>query len=138
MKTKDKLYQITLTEKQLCVMIEALEDWHRFVCGQCTMYNATSYLPTKQMCEAQEILQRQVERAMFPELPVNASYSWNGGHKDNPSMSEVAAITYMLYRGLRHQLGNIKGTNSGVYNSETLTDDQQGRMITLKKYGTED
>lgn len=137
MKKKDKLYQITLTEKQLCVMIEALEDWHRFVCGQCTMDNATSYLPNKQMRETREILQKQVERAIFPELSLNSSYSWHGGHKDNPAMSEVAAITYMLYRELRHQLCNIKGTNSGVYSSPTLTDEQQGRMVTLEEYNKE-
>lgn len=43
---------------------------------------------------------------------------------------------YMCYRELRYQLGIINGSHKpwSVYNSETLTDRQQGRMITLEEY----
>jgi hypothetical protein len=39
-----KKYRITMTEKQLRTMICAIEDWHRFLCGQCEMSNATAYV----------------------------------------------------------------------------------------------
>lgn len=137
-KKRDKLYRIILTEKQLGVMINAIEDWHRFVCGQCEMDYATSLLPSKQMHKVRDTLRQNVEPLMFPELNPNQSYRWNGGHKDNPAMSEVASISYMLYRELRHQFGIINGKDYGVYNYPTLTDEQQGRMVTLEEYGTED
>ena len=40
--TKEKKYKVTMTESQLRLMAAAVEDWHRFLCGQCEMDNATS------------------------------------------------------------------------------------------------
>lgn len=127
---KDRKWRITLTEEQLYVMINALEDWHRFICGQCTMDYATSFISEpKRMHAVREILGKDIESTMFPELQLNASYSWCGG-QPNPHMSKAAAISYMLYREARHQLtlaNNPKEWN--VYKSETLTCEDQGPMI---------
>lgn len=44
MNPNDRLWQITLTQRQMCLMMNALEDWHRFLCGQCSMAYATSFI----------------------------------------------------------------------------------------------
>lgn len=130
---KHRKWQITLTEEQLCLMMNAIEDWHRFVCGQCSMGNATSFIESKAMHEVREILDKQVKPAMFPELSLQQSYSWCGGHP-NPNMSKVAAISYMLYREMRHKL-TLADDNSpdwSVYKYETPTCEEQGPMIKVQ------
>lgn len=130
---KDRKWQITLTEEQMCVMMGALEDWHRFISGQCSMDFATSYIDSpKAMHLAREILDKQVKPTMFPELSLNASYSWCGG-QPNPHMSKVAAMSYMLYREMRHQLTLTDYPNTeSVYKSKTLTCEEQGPMIDVR------
>ena len=131
--SKSRKWRITLTEEQLYVLINAVEDWNRFICGQCSMYYATSFIDSpKGMSLTREILDKQVKPAMFPELKINASYSWCGG-QPNPYMSREAAISYMLYRECRHKLvlaSNPKDWN--VYKRETLTCDEQGPMIKVE------
>ena len=130
---KDRKWRITLTEEQMCVMMAALEDWHRFVSGQCSMGYATSYIDSPMnMHLARTILNEQVKPLMFPELTRGESYSWNGG-QPNPHLSQAAAISYLLYREARHQLtlaSNPKVWN--CYESETLTCAEQGKMIKVE------
>lgn len=131
--SKSRKWRITLTEEQLYVLINAVEDWHRFICGQCSMDYATSFIDSpKGMSLARELLDKQVKPAIFPELQINESYSWCGG-QPNPYISRAAAISYMLYRECRHKLtlaSNQKDWN--VYKSETLTCDEQGPMIKVE------
>lgn len=130
---KDRKWQITLTEEQLQVMIAAVEDWHRFVSGQCSMDYATSYIDNpERMHDARDVLDNEVKPLMFPELDRCASYGWCGG-QPNPHLSKAAAISYMLYREACHQLTLAepdKGYN--VYRNETLTCDKQGPMIKVE------
>lgn len=130
--SKQKLWRITLTEEQMCVLIDAVEDWHRFISGQCEMDNATSLLDDKARRYTRDILHNKVKAVMFPELSRNQSYSWCGG-QPNTQMSKEAAISYMLYREMRHRLAleeNMQHYN--VYQSETLTCSQQGPMIKVR------
>lgn len=121
-------WRIELTEEQLYVLIEAVEDWHRFLCGQCELANATSYIDSaKVMHNVREILHGQVKPVMFPELNANSAYSWHGG-QPNPHHSRAAAISYLLYREARHQLAAANERWS-VYDGATLTCDEQGPMI---------
>ena len=133
---KDRKWQITLTEEQMCLMINALEDWHRFICGQCGLFNATSYIePSRAMHEAREILDMQVKPLMFPELTYGQNYSWNGGHAD-PYLNKAQAMSYLLYREMLHRLtlaNNPKDWN--IYKSETLTCSEQGPMIKVELLG---
>lgn len=126
-------WRIELTQEQLCVMIEALEDWHRFLCGQCGMDHATSYIDSpKAMHRTRELLDHEVKTAMFPELALNQSYCWDGG-QPNPYMSEAAAISYLLYRESRHQLTLANPPKHyNCYLSDTLTCDEQGPMIKVE------
>lgn len=133
MNPNDRLWQITLTQRQMCLMMNALEDWHRFLCGQCSMAYATSFIDSpKRMRLTRDLLDCEVKSAMFPELEPGASYSWDGG-QPNTHMSEAAAMSYLLYREIRHQLAlTTKPTDYSVYLSPTLTCDQQGPMIEVK------
>lgn len=130
---KDRRWKIELTEEQLVVMINALEDWHRFISGQCSMDFATSYIkPTEQMFKVKDLLDNQVKPTMFPELDINESYSWCGG-QPNESLSKIAAMSYLIYREARHQLILTKDVpNWNVYRNETLTCEEQGPMIKVE------
>lgn len=129
---KQRKWQITLTEEQMCVLMDAVEDWHRFICGECSMSNATSYIGNTAMHKTREILDKQVKPAMFPELYLNQSYKWCGG-QTNQHMSKDAAISYMIYREIRHQLTLAdKQKHYSVYESETLTCEEQGPMIKVR------
>lgn len=134
---EQRLWQIILTEEQLCVLMNAVEDWHRFICGKCSMSYATSFLSCEAMHHTCEILDKQVKPTMFPELYFNQSYSWNGGHP-NPHMSKVAAISYMIYREIRHQLTLADNSSDwSVYKSETLTCKDSTPIICVKQVKNE-
>lgn len=130
---KNRKWQITLTEEQLAFMANIIDDWHRFICGDCRLHNATSYIEScETMHQVRDILDKDVKHEMFPELTYGENYSWNGGHK-NPHLNEAQAMSYMLYREMRHQLAlaNSKGL-CNVYLSETLTCPAQGPMIKVE------
>lgn len=129
----NRKWRIELTEEQLCVMINALEDWHRFISGQCSMDYATSYIDTpKAMHMTRKLLDEQVKPAMFPELALNASYSWCGG-QPNPYMSKAAAMSYVIYREARHKMTLANGSSDwSVYRTETLTCEAQGPMVKVE------
>lgn len=129
-------WQITLTEEQMYVLIHAVEDWHRFICGQCSMDYATAYIDNvRNLRTVRDILDNKVKPAMFPELEHNQSYSWCGGHSD-PNMSKDAAISYMIYREIRHKLTLAdKPKHYSVYEDETLTCEEQGPMIDVRLVG---
>lgn len=137
--TKNRKWQITLTEEQLCVMITAMEDWHRFLCGQCSMNHATSYIGSpKDMRITRGLLDNCVKPAMFPELARDAAYSWDGG-QSNPYMSRAAAISYLLYREPLHQLALVSDPRPcDVYMYDTPTCSEQGPMIKVGLLHDED
>lgn len=134
MKTEKK-YRITLSERQLYLIINCVEDICRFMGGQVELENCTALL--KNGREVQEILQ-DVYPLVVPELHrqygLNASYGWNGGSCPNKHQKKFIAETYYLYRELRHQLTQMR--NSGeynVYNSPTLTCEDSGEPIILEE-----
>lgn len=132
--TKSRKWRITLTEEQLCVLTSAIEDWHRFICGQCSMDHATSFIDApRNMRVVRELLDKHVKPVMFPELHLNAAYSWDGG-QPNPHMSKAAAISYAIYREALHQMtlaDHPDGTS--CYLSPTLRCDEQGPMIKVER-----
>ena len=134
MEKAEKKYRITMTGSQLMLMINALEDWHRFLAGQCEMLNATSLL--RNGCEARENLETFVRPYIVPELKNNgASWSWNGGGCPNEHQRRAIAMSYMLYREPLHYLTvhSDKDTSWNVYNSGTLTCEEQGPLIKIEE-----
>lgn len=134
MKKKQKLYRITLTEEQMRLMCFAVEDWHRFLCGQCEMSNATAYI--KDTHEARENLQKYVRPYIVPELThPSSSYGWSGGSCPNEHQRKAIAMSYMLYREPVHFLtvNAEKKMDWNVYNSDTLTCEEQGPLIQIEE-----
>ncbi len=133
----EKKYRVTMTESQLRLMSQAVEDWHRFLCGQCEMSNATSYIEdANDMHECQRILNEQIRPFVVPKLKYRgSSYDWSGIGCPNKHQRKAIAMSYMLYREVLHYLTthNGKDMSWNTYNSQTLTCEEQGPMITIEE-----
>ena len=134
-KKKEKLYKVTMTESQLRLMADAVEDWHRFLAGQCEMEHATSMLENR--LDAQYVLSYSVRPFVVPRLPYRgSSYGWNGGDCPNEYQRKAIAMSYGIYREVLHYFATHaeKQQEWNVYNSETLTcPEQGGRLITIEE-----
>lgn len=124
-----KKYQITLTEEQLMLIAKSLEDWHRFLAGQTEMWHAAGLLDN-----GQEVMRKLAELhpLVTPELPRGASYDWSGNGCPNRWQRKAIAMSYGIYRKILHHLTVQRG-HKGVYTSPTLTCEEQGELITIKK-----
>ena len=127
---KEKFYQITVTEDQLILMSRAIEDWSRFLAGQTELWNASSQLPDYLLLrEKLEDLQSLVT----PELPLGASYGWDGGSCPNEWQRKSIAMSYGIYREIEHCLAVQKGCTQSVYLSKTLRCPDQGPLIKIEE-----
>ena len=126
-----KKYQVTLTEQQLRLIAECVEDCHRFMAGQVDMHNITSRLDNYH--EIYEKLQ-EVKPLVTPELPWNASYGWNGNACPNKHQGKFISQTYPIYREILHFFAcQQKDNDWNVYRSETLTCEEGGEPIKIKE-----
>ena len=130
-----KKYQVTLTEQQLRLIAECVEDCHRFMSGQVNMHNITSRLDNYR--KVYEKLQ-EVKPLVTPELPWNAAYGWSGGNCPNKSQRQFIAQTYPIYREILHFFAcQQKDNDWNVYRSETLTCKEGGPLIQIKELKNE-
>lgn len=131
---KEKKWRIELTEHQLRLMAQCIEDCHRFIGGQMELSNSTACL--KHHLELSEELSK-LQPLVTPELGRGASYGWNGGSCPNEYQRKFLAETYYLYREIYHQLTieaakhNDIGWN--VYLGETLTCGESGEPIKVER-----
>lgn len=125
-------YQITCSKEQLMMIANAMEDWHRFLGGQCEMQNATMHLPCGDYHAAQYALNEYVRPHIVPELGRGAYYKWNGGSCPNEYQRKAIAMSYGIYREIRHFMA-VLNNQDNVYTSETLTCEEQGELITIKQ-----
>ena len=137
MKEKKQIkWRIELTEHQLKLIANCVEDCHRFIGGQMELSNSTVCL--KHYSELSEELSK-LQPLVTPRLGRGASYGWNGGSCQNEDQRKFLAETYYLYREIRHQitLDEAKYEDMGwnVYIGETLTCDESGEPIKLKRIG---
>lgn len=132
---KEKKYTITCTEKQLHMIADAVEDWHRFLAGQCELSNATSLIQsTKDMHQCRELLDTQVRPYIVPELVSRgSSYSWDGGDCPNPYQRKAIAMSYGIYRQILHFFALKSNNGYNVYNSPTLTCTEQEGLIKIEE-----
>lgn len=134
----EKKYRITMTETQLRLMIDAVEDWHRFLAGDCRMDNATSYIEN---ASDMHLCRRLINEAAHPFIVPEYKYSLNSAHKWSgigcPRENQRKAITmsYMLYREPLHHLIANNGEDMSwcAYNGETLTCPEQGELIKIEE-----
>jgi hypothetical protein len=123
-----KKYQIICSEEQLMLIAKAVEDWHRFLAGQTEMWNASGLLDN-----GREVMRRlaTLHPIVTPRLPRGASYDWSGNGCPNPWQRKAIAMSYGIYREILHHLTVQSDLN--VYTSPTLTCEEQGELITIKK-----
>ena len=131
----EKKYTITCTKEQLKMISEAVEDWHRFLAGQCELSNAMKYLMREgNEWKIEDILSQQIKPLVTPELSLNASYNWNGGNCPNDNQRKAIAMSYGIYRQIEHFFALQRNDNDwNVYRSPTLTCEEQGGLIGVKE-----
>ena len=126
-KKKQRKYTITLTEEQMILIANCVEDIHRFLAGQTELDNATLSLDNQR--EVADSL-RRLQPLVTPELPMGASYGWSGGTCPNEHQRKMIAQTYYLYREMLHQY-TIANRHKNVYSSKTLRCEDSGEPIKI-------
>ena len=134
MKNDEQKYTLTVTESQLRLIADCVEDMSRFMGGQMELWNATSRLDN--FVELKERL-GDLQSLVTPDLPRNASYGWNGGRCPNKNQEEFIAKTYAIYREIRHRLRVLNkdsnDENYNVYDSPSLTCELGGELPKIEK-----
>ena len=131
---KEKKWRIELTEHQLRLIANCVEDCHRFIGGQMELSNSTACLKHgRHLGEELSTLQAFVT----PLLERGASYGWNGGSCPDKNQRKFIAETYYLYREIYHQLtleaAKHKDMGWNVYLGETLTCEESGEPIKVER-----
>ena len=133
-KKKEKKWRIELTEHQLRLIANCVEDCHRFIGGQMELSNSTACL--KHYRELSEELDK-LQPLVTPHLCRGVSYGWSGGSCPNEDQRKFLAETYYLYREIYHQvtLDEAKHKDMGwnVYLGETLTCKDSGEPIKVER-----
>ena len=131
---KQKKWRIELTEHQLRLMAQCIEDCHRLIVGQMELSNSTDFL--EHYSELSEELGK-LQPLVTPLLSRNASYGWNGGSCPDKNQRKFIAETYYLYREIYHQLtleeAKHKDMGCNVYLSKTLTCKESGEPIKVER-----
>ena len=131
---KEKKWRIELTDKQLRLIANCVEDCHRFIAGQMELNNSTACL--KHYRELGEEL-ATLQPLVTPELERRAAYSWDGGSCPDEHQRKFIAETYYLYREIYHQLtletAKHKDMGWNVYHDETLTCKDSGEPIKVER-----
>ena len=88
-----KKWRMELTEHQLRLMAQCVEDCHRFIGGQMELSNSTSCLEhhlelSQELCKLQKFV--------TPFLGRGASYGWDGGSCTDDNQRKFLAETYYL------------------------------------------
>ena len=133
-KMKEKKWRIELTEHQLRLIANCVEDCHRFIGGQMELSNSTSCL-THHLELSQELC--KLQKFVTPLLERGASYGWDVGYCPDDNQRKFIAETYYLYREIYHQLtleaAKHKDMDWNVYLGETFTCDESGEPIKVER-----
>ena len=131
---RENKWRIELTEHQLRLIANCVEDCHRFIGGQMELINSTACL--KHYRELSEELDK-LQPLVTPELERGASYGWDGRCCPNKFQRKFIAETYYLYREIYHQLtleaAKHKDMGWNVYLGETLTCSESGEPIKVER-----
>lgn len=133
MKHKVQKYTLTVTEEQLMLIANCVEDISRFLAGQTELWNTCMCLENYR--EIRDNL-KDIKPLITPNLPWNGSYSWCGGGCENKRQAERIAKTYAIYREILHKITVLnKSDDDGysVYNEPTLTCKLGGELPKIEK-----
>ena len=122
-----KKYRMTLTQEQLMLIANCVEDCHRFACGETELWNTTSAFNIKEWDELRDRLQC-LQPLVTPELDMGASYGWTGNGCKDKFQRKFIAQTYAIYREILHKV-----VNSGVYASPTLRCEEGGELPIIEE-----
>ena len=120
-------YIIELSEQQMRLIADCLEDVSRFASGQWEMRHTIEEMlrglpfdeQMKRRGEVEELL-KKAKRVLLPDLTDNASIGYNG--------TDFIGNTYQIYRTILHQFAKDKNWNN-VYSSSALP---SGNLGTIK------
>ena len=130
---KEKKWRIELTEHQLRLMAQCVEDCHRFIGGQMELSNSTACL-THHLDLSKEL--DKLQPLVTPLLGRGGCYGGDGGHCPDDNQRKFLAETYYLYREIYHRvtLEDAKHNDMSwnVYSGETLTCNDSGEPIKLE------
>lgn len=120
-------YTITLTEHQMMLIANCVEDISRFLAWRTELWNTTSVLDN-----SRDVRYRMAEMAkvVTPELDRGMNYDWTGNNCPNEHQKKMIAQTYYLYREMQHQYTLANG-HKDVYSSETLRCEESGEPIKI-------
>ena len=131
--SKERKWRLTLTESQLRLISQCIEDCSRFAAGQTELGNTICYL--RNSTSARDVL-RTVKPIVTPELELNASYGWNGGNCPRRLQRGFIAKTYYIYREILHRITEERHKEEdmswNVYLGETLRCTDSGDPIKLE------
>lgn len=115
-----KKYQLEVTEEQLQLIADCVEDIHRFMSGQCMLANSLSMLDNYMLIRNKL---DEIKPLVTPQLSANEAYGWNGGNCPNKSQQRFIAKTYGIYREILHVLISERSQpgDCNVYLSPTKT-----------------
>ena len=127
-----KKYTIELSEEQMRLIADCMEDVSRFASGQWqlrhTIEEMLRGLPfdeqMKRRDESEELL-RQTKRVLLPDFVDNESYGYNS--------TEFIGNCYQIYRTILYQLA-MDNNWDNVYSYPALASGTLG-TIKIKKYG---
>lgn len=122
-----KKYKIELSEEQMRLVAQCLEDVSRFASGQWEMQNTIESMvkgldfeiQIKRRNEAERYL-NLTKKVLLPEMSDNGSKGYNG--------SDFIGNTYQIYRTILHRLA-IDNNWNNVYSSSALP---SGNLGTIK------
>lgn len=126
---KEKKYRITVSESQLRMIANCVEDCSRFMGGDLELHNCTSKLPC--YCELHDEL-RKLQHYVTPHLSRGANYDWAGNHCPDEQQRKFIAESYYLYREIRHFDAVNRGISS-VYRGATLRCEDSGMPIVIEE-----
>ena len=131
---KENKWRIELTEHQLRLIANCVEDCHRFIGGQMELSNSTACL--KHYRELSDELGK-LQTFVTPLLEHRAAYGWDGGTCPDKHQRKFIAETYYLYREIYHQMtleeANRKYMGWNVYIGGTLTCSDSGEPIKVER-----
>ena len=133
MNQKEQKYTLTVTEKQLILIANCIEDISRFLAGQTELWHTCACLEN---CMEIRNKLKEIESLVTPNLPENCFYSWCGDGCENQKQAEYIAKTYTIYREILHKiivLNKSDNEDYNVYNSPTPISQLGGELPKIEK-----
>ena len=131
---KEKKFRITVSESQLRMIADCVEDCSRFMAGDLELHNCTSKLDS--YCELHNEL-KKLQHFVTPELSRGAYHKWSGISCPDEHRRKFIAETYYLYREIRH-FDAIRRNVDNVYRGTTLRCADSGMPILIEEVKEEE